>query len=93
MKDWQLDAMYEAESDKIWEEQNKDRSLTEVIDQMQYAMNYSEDVARNLGEAINEAKGTVFEARIMSIFEDLERLQDDMTSLKARMEEEARRSA
>lgn len=93
MKDWQLDAMYEAESDKIWEEQNKDRSLTEVIDQMQYAMNYSEDVARNLGEAINEAKGTVYEARIMSIFEDLERLQDDMTSLKARMEEEARRSA
>lgn len=92
MKDWQLDAMYEAESDKIWEDQNKDRSLIEVIDYMQYAMNYSEDMARNLGEAIEAAKGTVYEARIASVFEDLERLQDDLTSLKARMEE-ARKSA
>lgn len=93
MKDWQLDAMWENESARIWEEQNKDPDLSEAITRMDWAMDHAADVATHLGEAIEAAKGTVYEARIMSIFEDLETLQDDMTSLKARMEEEKRKSA
>ena len=93
MKDWQLDAMWEEESDRIWEEQNKDPDLTEAINRMDWAMDHAADVATHLGEAIKEAEGTVYEARIMSIFEDLKTLQSDMTGLKARMEEEKRKSA
>ena len=93
MKDWQLDAMYEAESDRIWEEQNKDVDLTEAITRMGYAYDHACSTGSRLAEAAEGAKGTVFEARIMSIFEDLEQLQADINSLQERMKEEARKSA
>lgn len=93
MKDWQLDAMWEAESDRIWEEQNKDVDLTESITRMGYAFEHACDAGQRLAEAAEGAKGTVFEDRIMSIFNDLEQLQADINSLQERMKEEARKSA
>ena len=93
LKDWQVGAMWEADAARQWEEENKDVDLRESITEVGYAMDYAGSLAEWLGKAANDAKGSVFEARIMSVFEDLERLQDDMTSLKARMEEEARKSA
>ena len=93
MKDWQLDAMWENESDRIWEEQNKDVDLTEAITWMGYAYDHACDTGARLAEAAESAKGTVFDDRIMSIFNDLERLQDDINSLQERMKEEQRRSA
>lgn len=93
MKDWQLDAMWEAESDRIWEEQNKDVDLTESITRMWYAFDHACDAGKWLAEAAEGAKGTVFEDRIMSIFNDLEQLREDINSLQDRMKEEARKSA
>lgn len=92
MKDWQLDAMWEAESDRIWEEQNKDPDLGEAITKMEYAMDHAADTATHLGESIEAAKGTVYEAQIMSIFNDLAQLQVDMNTIKTRMQEEARKA-
>lgn len=93
MKDWQLDAMWEAESDRIWEEQNKDVDLTEAITRMEYAFEHASDAGQRLAEAAEGAKGTVFEDRIMSIFNDLEQLREDINSLQERMKKEARKSA
>lgn len=92
MKDWQLDAMWENESERIWEEQNKDTDLSEAITRMGYAFDHACTVSGRLAEAAESAKGTVYEARIMSIFEDLEQLQSDINSLQQRMKEEARKA-
>ena len=92
LKDWQAGAMWEAEAAAEWEAKNKDADITESIDEIGYALDHLEDVAKWLGEAANHAAGTVFQARILSVFEDMENLQVDMTSLKARMQEEARKA-
>ena len=92
LKDWQAGALWEADAANQWEEQNKDVDLTESIDDLGYAADHATDTAKWLGQAAKEAEGTVFAERIMSIFEDLERLQDDLTSLQARMQEEARKA-
>ncbi len=92
MKDWQLDAMWENESERIWEEQNQDVDLTEAITRMGYAYDHTCDVCTRLAEAAESAKGTVYEDRIMSIFNDMEELQADINSLHERMKEEARKA-
>lgn len=93
MKDWQLDAMWETEADAEWERINQDVDLTEAITRMGYAFDNACETGSRLAEAAESAKGTSFEARIMSIFDDLEQLQSDINSLQERMKEEARKSA
>ena len=93
MADWQVGAMWEADAARQWEEENKDVDLTEAITRMGYAFDYACSAGQRLAEAAEGAKGTVFESRIMSIFEDLENLQGDINSLQERMKEEARKTA
>ena len=94
MKDWQVGAMWEAEAAAEWERINADPDvdLTEAITRMGYAFDQACTVSERLAEAADGAKGTVYEARIMSIFEDLEQLQSDINSLQQRMKEEARKA-
>jgi len=93
LADWQVGAMWEADAARQWEEENKGPDLTEAITHLGYAFDYAKSAADWLKEAARNAEGSVFEQRILSIFDDLEQLKTDMIGTETRMKEEARKGA
>lgn len=93
LADWQVGAMWEADASRQWEEENKAQDLTEAITHMSYAFDHANSAAEWLKESARNANGSVFEQRILSIFDDLEQLQNDINGLQDRMKQEARKGA
>ena len=86
MKDWQLDAMYEAESERMWADQNapdpcEDRLITSAR-QLSCAYTNMGDVLSWIDTAANTLKDTPMEAKVRSLLDDLEKLNDEIHSLK-----------
>ena len=79
--DWQLDNLYESESDRIWEEGSYDTQCA-LMD----AWFASTDVCDHLADAAHIAEGKPVEARILSIIDSLELLQKEIHQLAEELE-------
>ena len=89
MSDLILDSMIEARNAMEWEELNREPEvdMDEAAGLLGDALDDISIVFKDLGEAAAAVKGHPMEDRILSLFKDLELVQDDMVSMKARIEE------
>lgn len=87
-----IDAMIEARNAQAWEELNQEPILD--TEDVMYQLSGVEDDLKNamfdLGEAVKAAEGFPVEYRIKSIMDDINRLNDEVISLKARIKEEVK---
>ena len=81
-----IDAMIEARNAREWEEQNKvaEPDYAEIEMHISDALDY---LRVALADAMVEAKDSPEEARIRSLVDDIESLQNDAASMRARMKE------
>ena len=87
-------AMVEARNAREWEELNEEPVLDteEVMYQLAGVEDDFSNAKYDLGEAIKLAEGFPLKYQIESIMDDLNRLNDDIISLKARIKEEVKAS-
>lgn len=84
-----LDAMIEARNAAEWEEINEEPVLDreEVCERLNGALDSLKDVFIEIGGALSETGGFSVHSQVSSIWNDLELVQDDLTSLIARIKE------
>ena len=84
-----IDAMIEARNAREWEEQNKvaEPDYAEIEMHISDALDYLRETMMALADAMVEAKDSPEEARIRSLVDDIESLQNDAASMRARMKE------
>ena len=84
-----LDAMIEARNAAEWEEINEEPVLDreEVCERLNGALDSLKDVFIEIGGALSETGGFSVHSQVSSIWDDLELVQDDLTSLIARIKE------
>ena len=89
MSDRILDSMIEARNAQEWEDLNQEPEVDAgmAVEFLGYALGDLETVVSEIGEAAGAMKGDPMEYRILSLLEDIGRVQDDMTSMRARLEE------
>lgn len=87
-----IGAMIEARNAREWEEANREPEMDpEAVDlSLGDALSELTDACGDLAMAAAEAEGFPYAARIMSLFADLETIQDEITSLRARISEEVK---
>lgn len=90
--DADLDAMYEADLARDWEEQNKEPEIDRsgIFDQLGYAWDELSEVVSNLAEAAGLAEGHPYADRIISFQNDVEEVQRDLQKIRDQLMKEVR---
>ena len=83
--DREIDLMYEAESERMWEEQNHDADWDRAIESCGYinaALEHLEKVGKLLEKARDEVDGLPGEYRIGSLIESFEDLECELEKIR-----------
>lgn len=90
--DADLDAMYEADLARDWEEQNKEPEIDRfgIYYQLGYAWDELSEVVSNLAEAAGLAEGHPYADRIISFQNDVEEVQKDLQKIRDQLMKEVR---
>ena len=90
--DADLDAMYEADLAKDWEEQNREPEINRfgIYNQLGYAWDALSEAVSNLAEAASLAEGHPYADRIASFQADVEDVQRDLQKIRDRLMQEVR---
>jgi hypothetical protein len=90
---WQdVDAMIEARNAREWEELNEVKELdaSEVLLDLDYALDHIQSAKKDLGDAMNEADGFPIKYRIESIFDVLDTLEVEINTLMENLKKEVK---
>lgn len=82
---WQLDAMYGGESARMWEEESYDAECA-----LRDAWSTTTDAHKYLADAAHFAEGKPSEAKVLSLIDTLELLQQDIYRLADELERSRR---
>ena len=89
--DWQLDRLYEKESEQLWDAQNSiDEHIAEAVKHLKNAINGLSGVETSLVDVADSLDGLPIASRIMSVFYDLEHLECDLRKARKRRRKEWR---
>lgn len=78
---WQLDQMFDAESEKLWEGKTSDEEYL-AVSRMSEALTELRKAQSKVLTAAAYVSGTPHEAKLLSIFNGLEDLDEEITRLK-----------
>ncbi len=87
-----LDAMYEAESARMWEEQNMEPEIdrTAVASSLGEVWDLLSESHDKMASAADEAEGLPVYDRIVSMMDDIESMQAAVKRMRERIEQEVR---